>query len=148
MAFNIPAGYDKKSGMQPDEGVQGAFANSMSNTVSNFINRNRQNPLSSRADRYELGLTGGAARISDSLYIPPTPAPIGPPKKGRRKRRAVKITKIKKGRKRRKKLKMKKWVAKTKRRKKGQKRVQKQVGKKKIKSGRKRKRNVISNAIF
>ena len=78
----IPTGYstpDLPENKDDHSTIQGSFASNMTNAVSNFINRTRQNPLDSRASRYELGLTGGAARTSDSLFIPPaTTAPAVP----------------------------------------------------------------------
>ena len=68
------AGYNMQS--VPSEStktVQGNFSNTMSHILSNYVNKFGQDPLKSRADRFQLGITGGATpanQVSDTLYFP------------------------------------------------------------------------------
>ena len=147
----VPSGFKVQTLSYDDpSSIQGSFANSMSNTISQFINRNRRNPLQSLGDRYELGLTGGAARISDTLYIPPTEKFTGPTtsklrKKRTRKRKTKRLLKRLGGAKRKgKKKKKKKKKKKLKKRKSAHKR---KTQRKKRKHAVK-KQKVISHAIF
>ena len=87
---SVPAGYNVQPAVEPNEGVQGNFAKTMSNTISTFINRDNRNPLENRANRYELGMTGGAAQISDDLFISPVNVPMKRQKTGRKKPKKTK----------------------------------------------------------
>ena len=86
---------------QQDNNVQTNFTNTMSNVLSSYIGHYNRDPLRNRADRFELGITGGAARPTDTLFFPAgiSENVIAPTVKqpGSRRRKRWKQSKKKKG---------------------------------------------------